>query len=251
MFFLLLMCRLKLKFLYMFAAGFYTYSIFALVFWETRRSDFGVSMGHHITTVILIVLSYVCRYVCILYGWLCCGGKGSMFNLIFFLLSMLVDSLVLVLLFLHSMMRAMCFLKLGKCQNIAELKVLQAFRLFFSLCLGSFYVSYTILFGSFGAQGLFIQIISNACVSWMFWCKYIDLWFAAIKLLWRWTRKSIRSKDRFITTCSIHFCFACLFFIFSGGFWFTGCLWNKYRIEASLAKISDPVCIQNELCWIC
>ncbi|XP_010514167.1 PREDICTED: LAG1 longevity assurance homolog 1 [Camelina sativa] len=53
--------KLKLKFLYMFAAGFYTYSIFALVFWETRRSDFGVSMGHHITTVILIVLSYFCR----------------------------------------------------------------------------------------------------------------------------------------------------------------------------------------------
>ncbi|CAH8266689.1 unnamed protein product [Arabidopsis lyrata] len=45
----------------MFAAGFYTYSIFALVFWETRRSDFGVSMGHHITTLVLIVLSYICR----------------------------------------------------------------------------------------------------------------------------------------------------------------------------------------------
>ncbi|KAL1203699.1 Ceramide synthase LOH1 [Cardamine amara subsp. amara] len=54
--------KIKLKFLYMFAAGFYTYSIFALIFWETRRSDFGVSMGHHITTLILIVLSYVCRF---------------------------------------------------------------------------------------------------------------------------------------------------------------------------------------------
>ncbi|VYS58570.1 unnamed protein product [Arabidopsis thaliana] len=53
--------KMKLKFLYMFAAGFYTYSIFALVFWETRRSDFGVSMGHHITTLVLIVLSYICR----------------------------------------------------------------------------------------------------------------------------------------------------------------------------------------------
>ncbi|CAN8253678.1 unnamed protein product [Cochlearia groenlandica] len=55
-----LQMKIKLKFLYMFAAGFYTYSIFALVFWETRRSDFGVSMGHHITTLVLIVLSYFC-----------------------------------------------------------------------------------------------------------------------------------------------------------------------------------------------
>lgn len=47
----------------MYAAGFYTYSIFALIFWETRRSDFGVSMGHHVATVILIVLSYIFRYV--------------------------------------------------------------------------------------------------------------------------------------------------------------------------------------------
>ncbi|KAJ8440934.1 hypothetical protein Cgig2_022790 [Carnegiea gigantea] len=53
---------MKLKGLYMYAAGFYTYSIFALVFWETRRSDFGVSMGHHVATVILIVLSYVFRF---------------------------------------------------------------------------------------------------------------------------------------------------------------------------------------------
>ncbi|KAL5994553.1 Ceramide synthase 1 loh3 [Asimina triloba] len=49
--------------LYMFAAGFYTYSIFALMFWETRRSDFGVSMGHHVATVILILLSYIFRFV--------------------------------------------------------------------------------------------------------------------------------------------------------------------------------------------
>ena len=47
----------------MYAAGFYTYSIFALIFWETRRSDFGVSMSHHVATVILIVLSYIFRYV--------------------------------------------------------------------------------------------------------------------------------------------------------------------------------------------
>ncbi|GMH26201.1 hypothetical protein Nepgr_028044 [Nepenthes gracilis] len=54
--------KLKLKGLYLFAAGFYCYSIFALVFWETRRSDFGVSMGHHVATLILIVLSYICRF---------------------------------------------------------------------------------------------------------------------------------------------------------------------------------------------
>ncbi|KAI5678773.1 hypothetical protein M9H77_09723 [Catharanthus roseus] len=52
----------KLKALYMYAGGFYTYSIFALIFWETRRSDFGVSMGHHVATAILIVLSYVFRF---------------------------------------------------------------------------------------------------------------------------------------------------------------------------------------------
>lgn len=46
----------------MYAGGFYTYSIFALIFWETRRSDFGVSMGHHVATAILIVLSYIFRY---------------------------------------------------------------------------------------------------------------------------------------------------------------------------------------------
>ncbi|OVA12771.1 TRAM/LAG1/CLN8 homology domain [Macleaya cordata] len=54
--------KLKLKGMYMYAAGFYTYSIFALIFWETRRSDFGVSMAHHVATVILIVLSYILRF---------------------------------------------------------------------------------------------------------------------------------------------------------------------------------------------
>ncbi|KAI4373319.1 hypothetical protein MLD38_011455 [Melastoma candidum] len=54
--------KLKLKGVYMYAAGFYTYSIFALIFWETRRSDFGVSMGHHVATVILIILSYIWRF---------------------------------------------------------------------------------------------------------------------------------------------------------------------------------------------
>lgn len=54
--------KTKLKALYMYTAGFYTYGIFALMFWETRRSDFGVSMGHHVATVILIILSYFLSY---------------------------------------------------------------------------------------------------------------------------------------------------------------------------------------------
>jgi len=56
------MTRLKLKVLYGFAGGFYTYSIFALMFWETRRSDFGVSMSHHVATVFLIIFSYLARF---------------------------------------------------------------------------------------------------------------------------------------------------------------------------------------------
>ncbi|XP_078162894.1 ASC1-like protein 1 isoform X1 [Carex rostrata] len=54
--------KFKLKAVYMYAAGFYTYSIFALMFWETRRSDFGVSMSHHVATAVLIVLSYIFRF---------------------------------------------------------------------------------------------------------------------------------------------------------------------------------------------
>lgn len=55
--------KLKLKGLYMYSGGFYMYSIFALIFWETRRSDFGVSMGHHVATLILITTSYATRFV--------------------------------------------------------------------------------------------------------------------------------------------------------------------------------------------
>ncbi|KAJ3677516.1 hypothetical protein LUZ60_003240 [Juncus effusus] len=56
------MMKLKLKALYMYAGGFYAYSIFALVYWETKRKDFGVSMSHHVATVVLIVLSYILRF---------------------------------------------------------------------------------------------------------------------------------------------------------------------------------------------
>ncbi|TKY69467.1 LAG1 longevity assurance-like 3 [Spatholobus suberectus] len=54
--------KLKLKGLYMYAAGFYSYSILGLIFWETKRSDFVVSMGHHVISVALIVLSYIFRF---------------------------------------------------------------------------------------------------------------------------------------------------------------------------------------------
>lgn len=54
--------KTKLKLLYNFVGGFYSYSIFALIFWETRRKDFGVSMSHHIAAVALIVFSYMARF---------------------------------------------------------------------------------------------------------------------------------------------------------------------------------------------
>ncbi|KDP20043.1 hypothetical protein JCGZ_05812 [Jatropha curcas] len=54
--------KLKLKTLYMYVAGFYTYSIFALIFWETKRSDFVISMSHHVATIFLLVLSYILRF---------------------------------------------------------------------------------------------------------------------------------------------------------------------------------------------
>lgn len=54
--------KTKLRMLYMYTGGFYTYSIFALMFWETRRSDFGVSMSHHVATLALIVFSYVAKF---------------------------------------------------------------------------------------------------------------------------------------------------------------------------------------------
>ncbi|CAN1311795.1 ASC1-like protein 1 [Linum perenne] len=40
----------------MYGSGFYVYSTFALMFWETRRSDFSVSMGHHLATLALLLM---------------------------------------------------------------------------------------------------------------------------------------------------------------------------------------------------
>ncbi|GLJ30151.1 hypothetical protein SUGI_0596440 [Cryptomeria japonica] len=54
--------KTKLKALYVYAAGFYIYSFFAAIFWETRRSDFVLTIQHHVATVVLIILSYVLRF---------------------------------------------------------------------------------------------------------------------------------------------------------------------------------------------
>ncbi|KAL9174176.1 hypothetical protein ABFS82_02G034600 [Erythranthe guttata] len=54
--------KLALKLIYMCQCGFYIYSIFALVAWETRRKDFSVMMSHHVVTVTLISYSYVLRF---------------------------------------------------------------------------------------------------------------------------------------------------------------------------------------------
>uniref|UniRef100_A0ACD5YKJ9 Uncharacterized protein n=1 Tax=Avena sativa TaxID=4498 RepID=A0ACD5YKJ9_AVESA len=54
--------KFKLKAVYMYGAGFYMYSIIALLFWETRRSDFGLSMTHHVASVLLIAMSYIFRF---------------------------------------------------------------------------------------------------------------------------------------------------------------------------------------------
>ena len=56
-----------MKGLYMFVGGLNVYSLFALFFWETRRSDFKVMIVHHIVTSSLIILSYVFRYVLPMY----------------------------------------------------------------------------------------------------------------------------------------------------------------------------------------
>lgn len=53
---------LPLKLLYMGQCGFYTYSIVALLTWETRRKDFSVMMGHHVITVLLIGFSYITSF---------------------------------------------------------------------------------------------------------------------------------------------------------------------------------------------
>ncbi|KAL3529363.1 hypothetical protein ACH5RR_008685 [Cinchona calisaya] len=54
--------KFKLKLLYMYCGGFYFYAIFALLFWDTKRSDSVASMVHHIATILLISVSYIFRF---------------------------------------------------------------------------------------------------------------------------------------------------------------------------------------------
>ncbi|KAL6514592.1 Ceramide synthase loh2 [Orobanche gracilis] len=54
--------KVPVKLVYMCECGFYTYSIAALVMWETRRKDFSVMMSHHVITVFLIAFSYMTRF---------------------------------------------------------------------------------------------------------------------------------------------------------------------------------------------
>uniref|UniRef100_A0A0E0KBM0 TLC domain-containing protein n=1 Tax=Oryza punctata TaxID=4537 RepID=A0A0E0KBM0_ORYPU len=49
----------SLMLFYMCQCGFYIYSIFALVAWETRRKDFAVMMSHHVVTSVLIGYAYL------------------------------------------------------------------------------------------------------------------------------------------------------------------------------------------------
>lgn len=53
---------LPLKLVYMCQCGFYTYSIVALLTWETRRKDFSVMMSHHVISVFLIGCSYITSF---------------------------------------------------------------------------------------------------------------------------------------------------------------------------------------------
>ncbi|CAN8304213.1 unnamed protein product [Cochlearia groenlandica] len=54
--------KLEMKGMYMFVGGLNLYSYFALLFWETRRSDFKVMLIHHIVTSFLVMLSYIFRF---------------------------------------------------------------------------------------------------------------------------------------------------------------------------------------------
>ncbi|KAL3687661.1 hypothetical protein R1sor_013970 [Riccia sorocarpa] len=51
--------KFKMKVLYVVQCGFYIFSVGALLFWETRRKDFGVMMTHHFVTVGLLACSYI------------------------------------------------------------------------------------------------------------------------------------------------------------------------------------------------
>lgn len=68
--------------------GFYTYSIAALLTWETRRKDFSVMMSHHVITVALIGYSYITRYYfCFVSNYNHSASHIKQFFCVFFFLS--------------------------------------------------------------------------------------------------------------------------------------------------------------------
>ena len=52
-------CRHKVEVYYAAQLAFYTCSIFMLVVWEERRKDFRIMMLHHVSSVILIMVSHM------------------------------------------------------------------------------------------------------------------------------------------------------------------------------------------------
>ncbi|PWZ23031.1 ASC1-like protein 1 [Zea mays] len=133
--------KLKLKTVYMYVAGFYTYSIFALLFWEIRRSDFGISMTHHVATVCLIALSYIFSASCIL-NTISFENRFSK-----------TDLLGWVQLSLPFMMLLMCSWSLEKFPSIVAMSCLQMFHFLFSSVLGYSSALYIIRSGFSGARG--------------------------------------------------------------------------------------------------
>ncbi len=50
-----------IKLIYMIECGFYIHAIYATFFMDHKRKDFYIMIIHHVTTIILIVLSYGIR----------------------------------------------------------------------------------------------------------------------------------------------------------------------------------------------
>ncbi|RYR49755.1 hypothetical protein Ahy_A07g036275 [Arachis hypogaea] len=92
---------------------------------KTRCSDFGVSMGHHVATFILIVLPYIFRFA-------------------------RVESVVLAL---HDASDE-------KCPNTVVLKQLPALHLFYLFYLGSYCASFTTHSRFFGVQGFYEVLLT-------------------------------------------------------------------------------------------
>ena len=91
----------------MYGAGFYMYSIIALLFWETRRSDFGLSMTHHVASVFLIAMSYIFRYFRLqLSGYSSSWFDSIEFQCLFFYAAIITHHLVYLPFVIIQVMRA-------------------------------------------------------------------------------------------------------------------------------------------------